>query len=229
MKYFLDTEFHESKKPVKMLGITLKEVRNIDLISIGIVCEDGREYYAINKDCDIKAIWNDEWLRENVLKSIHADLVAKEGMYCKTYHWNLIEFSLKGMKNLIKWHGRSLPTIANDIATFIYGDDCGGSGMCAIEMAMKYEINDKTLEPEFYAYYADYDWVVFCWIFGRMIELPKGFPMYCIDLKQTMDELGLDKEWKRINCPDPKGEHNALVDAKWNFELYKLLCAVAKK
>jgi hypothetical protein len=53
--------------------------------------------------------------------------------------------------------------------------------------------------------------------------------MYCRDLKQTMDELGLDKEWKRINCPDPKGEHNALVDAKWNFELYKLLCAVAKK
>lgn len=229
MKYFLDTEFHESKKPVKMLGITLKEVRTIDLISIGIVCEDGREYYAINKDCDIKAIWNDKWLRENVLKSIHADLVEKEGMYCKTYHWNLIEFSLKGMKNLIKWHGRSLPTIANDIATFIYGDDCGGSGMSAIEMAMKYEISDKTKEPEFYAYYADYDWVVFCWIFGRMIELPKGFPMYCRDLKQTMDELGLDKEWKRINCPDPKGEHNALVDAKWNFELYKLLCAVAKK
>ena len=50
MKYFLDTEFHESKKPVKMLGITLKEVRTIDLISIGIVCEDGREYYAISKD-----------------------------------------------------------------------------------------------------------------------------------------------------------------------------------
>ena len=33
MKYFLDTEFIES-------------VRTIDLISIGIVCEDGREFYA---------------------------------------------------------------------------------------------------------------------------------------------------------------------------------------
>lgn len=33
MKYFLDTEFHEDGK-------------TIDLISIGIVAEDGREYYA---------------------------------------------------------------------------------------------------------------------------------------------------------------------------------------
>lgn len=229
MKYFLDTEFHESKKPVKMLGITLKEVRTIDLISIGIVCEDGREFYAINKDCDLKAIWNDEWLRENVLKSIHADLIKKQSVYCRIYHYDLISFSFKGMKNLIKWHGVSLPAIANSIATFIYGDDCGGSGMSAIEMAMKYEISDKTKEPEFYAYYASYDWVAFCWIFGRMIELPKGFPMYCKDLKQIMDEKGLDKEWKRLNCPDPEFEHNALIDAKWNFKLFTLLNAIEKK
>jgi hypothetical protein len=47
--------------------------------------------------------------------------------------------------------------------------------------------------------------------------------MYCKDLKQMMDEKGLDKEWKRINCPDPTGEHNALVDAKWNLKLFNLL------
>jgi len=35
---------------------------------------------------------------------------------------------------------------------------------------------------------SDYDWVLFCSLFGRMIDLPKGFPMYCIDLKQTLDE-----------------------------------------
>lgn len=40
--------------------------------------------------------------------------------------------------------------------------------------------------PEFWGYYADYDWVVFCWIFGKMIDLPKGFPMYCRDLKQSL-------------------------------------------
>jgi hypothetical protein len=53
-----------------------------------------------------------------------------------------------------------------------------------------------------------------------MINLPDGWPMYCKDLKQMMDERGLDKEWKRQNCPDPENEHNALADARWNFELY---------
>jgi hypothetical protein len=47
--------------------------------------------------------------------------------------------------------------------------------------------------------------------------------MYCKDLKQMMDDKGLTKEWKRENCPDPEGEHDALVDAKWNMKLYQLL------
>ena len=39
MRYYLDTEFIEDGK-------------TIDLISIGLVSEDGREYYAINYNCD---------------------------------------------------------------------------------------------------------------------------------------------------------------------------------
>ena len=73
-------------------------------------------------------------------------------------------------------------------------------------------------KPEFWGYCADYDWVVFCWIFGQMIDLPDGFPMYCRDLKQLLDEEGKEK------LPDPKGEHNALVDAEWNEKLYLYLC-----
>ena len=38
--YFIDTEFHEHKKPIKFLGFTIAKVWTIDLISIGIVCED---------------------------------------------------------------------------------------------------------------------------------------------------------------------------------------------
>jgi len=37
----------------------------------------------------------------------------------------------------------------------------------------------KTTNVQFYGYYCDYDWVVTCWQFGKMIDLPKGFPMYC--------------------------------------------------
>lgn len=56
-----------------------------------------------------------------------------------------------------------------------------------------------------------------------MIDLPKGFPMYCRDLKQMMDEGNLTKEWKQRVCPDPINEHNALVDAKWNYLLFKAI------
>jgi hypothetical protein len=76
-------------------------------------------------------------------------------------------------------------------------------------------------EPEFYAYFADYDWVVFCRLFGRMIDLPKTFPMWCRDLKQMMWERGLDSDWKDEHVPQNGNEHDALADAKWNFELYK--------
>ena len=232
-KMFFDTEFLEGTQK-EFFG---KTKPTIDLISIGMVDEYGRQYYAISKDFNLKEAWNRHdivtddvgretkvyWIRENVLKSIYKELLRKE-QYARTYYWNLVEpFSYKTLKNLIKWNGKSNADIANDICAFIYGDDCGGSGMSAIEMAMKYEMNDKTKEPAFYAYFGAYDWVVFAWLFGKMINLPKGFPMYCHDLKSMMDQKGLTKEWKRKNCPEPEDAHNALSDAIWNLKLYNLI------
>jgi hypothetical protein len=72
--------------------------------------------------------------------------------------------------------------------------------------------------PEFWGFYADYDWVLFCQVFGTMMDLPRGWPMYCRDLKQLCDDLG--------NPPLPKqgkGEHNALADARWNRQAFHFL------
>jgi 3'-5' exoribonuclease-like protein len=67
-------------------------------------------------------------------------------------------------------------------------------------------------DPEIWGYFADYDWVVFCQLFGRMVDLPKGFPMYCMDLKQWAKQCGVKiKE----AVPQPPGMHDALVDARW--------------
>lgn len=52
MRYWFDTEFDERG-------------RVIHLVSIGIVAEDGREYYAVNADYDEKLA--NPWLQENVL------------------------------------------------------------------------------------------------------------------------------------------------------------------
>lgn len=73
-------------------------------------------------------------------------------------------------------------------------------------------------KPEFWGYYSDYDWVVFCQIFGAMINLPKGWPMYCRDIKQLCEEKGNPK------LPQQgKGEHNALADARWNKIAWEFL------
>jgi hypothetical protein len=42
----------------------------IELISIGIVCEDGREYYAVNRDMPVRRIRKHRWLMDNVVPSL---------------------------------------------------------------------------------------------------------------------------------------------------------------
>ena len=243
MKYFIDTEFqHGFHKP--LFG---KNRHFIDLISIGMVAEDGRELYAISNEFDLKSAWKDEWLRENVLRSIYNELLSKEHV-ARYYHSGLVEpFSYKTLKTLIGWNGKSNKRIAEEIVAFTTGDIAGDK----IDGTKRMIIHQSN--PEFYAYYADYDWVLFCSLFGKMINLPKGFPMYCNDLKQTLDEkvkslksISIDIperfeliknknffKWDiqdkfeliqgSINYPKASNEHNALSDAKFNRDLYLFL------
>lgn len=147
-RIFLDTEFNE-------------DGRTIELISIGLVHEDGREYHAVSTEFDPSRC--NEWVTANVLPHLPTDPLL--------------------------WKPRK--TIAEDVREFAFS------------------AGDK---PEFWAYFADYDWVVLCQLFGRMIDLPRGFPMYCRDLKQRMDSLGVKKE----QLPAQEGTlHSALDDAHW--------------
>ncbi|MCM2394371.1 3'-5' exoribonuclease [Streptomyces albipurpureus] len=57
MKIFYDTEF-------------LDDGRTIDLISIGMVAEDGRELYAVSCEFDQAAVCRHDWLMANVWPSL---------------------------------------------------------------------------------------------------------------------------------------------------------------
>lgn len=72
-------------------------------------------------------------------------------------------------------------------------------------------------KPEFWAYYADYDWVVLCQLFGTMMDLPVGWPKFCMDLKQ----LCVSKGDPRL--PKQENEHGALADARWVKEMWERL------
>ncbi len=188
MRYFFDTEFHEYKK---------NGVNTIELISIGIVAEDGREYYAVANEFDIDAAINISWLNEHVINPILAGFASDRPDTSP----QTVFFAM----------GKSNNDIAREIVEFTAGNTA-----------------------EFYAYYADYDWVVFCWLFGRLIDLPEGFPMYCRDLKQMMDDIAedhykpdsLDMLKGRSDYPKQENEHNALDDARWNKKLYAFLISL---
>lgn len=66
------------------------------------------------------------------------------------------------------------------------------------------------LRPEFWAYYADYDWVVLCQLYGTMTEIPTGWPHFCMDLKQFAMHCG-----HPITDDGRPDAHNALADAMW--------------
>lgn len=79
-------------------------------------------------------------------------------------------------------------------------------------------VSTQNTRPAFWGYYADYDWVVIAQMFGTMMDLPKGWPMYCRDLKQWCDQLGNPELPKQTST-----EHNALADAQWNKVAYAFL------
>lgn len=164
MKYFYDTEFIEDGK-------------TIDLISIGIVAEDGRTYYAISKEFKPKKA--SQWVKDNVLSKLPSRKISFYDSPRVKEEWRA-------------WKSRE--QIKKDIIDFI-GED----------------------KPEFWAYYADYDHVALCQLFGKMIDLPKKYPMYTNDLKQLCMSKGNPK------LPKIDNEHNALDDAKWVKEMYKFL------
>ena len=165
MRIFYDTEF-------------LEDGKTIELISIGMVAEDGREYYAVNRDMPVRKIRKHEWLMENVVPGLpkgHGD--AKIHM---PKRW-LFHYADPVVKHRT--------AIAVQVAKFI----------------------QATPDPQLWAWYGAYDHVALAWLFGPMINLPDGIPMWTNDLRQECERLG------NPTLPEqPDGVHNALADARHN-------------
>jgi hypothetical protein len=154
-RWFLDTEFNE-------------DGRTIELISIALVSEDGREYYAVSAEFDPDAC--NDWVKANVLPHLPAFRMSRA-------------------------------QIAEQVSALLLWD---GS------------------KPEIWAYFADYDWVALCQLFGPMVALPEGFPMFCMDLKQLMASEGISRD----DLPAQSGAaHDAREDARWVRDAHRSIAA----
>lgn len=154
-RYFLDTEFIEDGK-------------TIDLVSLALVCEDGRELYVQSEEADLSRASG--WVKKHVISNLD-----------KT-----------------SWYTRD--EIKTKLLDFV------------------------KLPAQFWGYYADYDWVALCQIFGTMMDLPEGWPMYCNDLKQLQVAKAPDVDLHKL-CQQ-EAEHNALWDARWNMCIYSKLTSL---
>lgn len=145
MRIFYDTEF-------------LEDGKTIDLISIGMVRENGDAFFAVNRNANWTRIRDDDWLMNRVVPNLPMS----------NTHW---------------WMSRD--DIRDAVVEF-----CGE-------------------KPEFWADYAAYDHVALCQLFGKMIDIPKGWPYFTHDIQTAA--FGI---WHLVNLPSAHREHDALGDAR---------------
>lgn len=111
---------------------------------------------------------------------------------------------------------KKLPHRPSREGKILYGEQDRWKTRAQIKEEVTHFIGED--EAEFWGYFADYDWVAFCWLFGKMIDLPKNFPLYCRDIKQMMESLGVE------DIPfEPEDKHSALADAVWNRRAFEWL------
>lgn len=184
MKYFYDTEF-------------LEDGKTIELISIGIVAEDGREYYAVNADMPMDRIRQHDWLLRNVMNSIPVTPKTLLDAYIanpanRHPRPGITTLQVDRTNSCVK----PIWVIANEIRDFL-------------------SAGEKT---ELWAWYGAYDHVVLAQMWGTMISLPKGIPMHTNDVRSLVDFTGIDQLPKQA-----QGVHNALEDARHVRKMYQYI------
>lgn len=172
-----------------------------------MVCEDGRELYYINENCD----WNraNNWVRENVLKPIGIEQINSKWYFSSDAKKHILERERIPCK-ILQFVKQDL----GDAGGFIDDDHI-------YQRLHEAEVKEKL---EFWGYYSSYDHVILSQLFGTMMNLPKGFPMYTRDIKQECDRLGNPK------LPEQgEGNHHALSDAKHNKLMWEFLHDISKQ
>lgn len=177
MIYAIDTEF-------------IDDGSTIDLLSIGVVCEDGRACYVQNADCKIYRA--NAWVRENVLPQLSQ---CPSGRSQDDHIWPP--------------YTRQTQCCFLPGCPWQYRDDIG-------QIIQRFVGTDPA--PIFWGYYCSYDWVALCQLFGTMMELPTGWPRYCRELRQHLDEHG----FADLKQPDTM-PHHSLEDAQWIMEKLELV------
>lgn len=223
MRIYYDTEFVE-------------DGRTVDLISIGMVREDGAELYLVNEEIDSWIVSDsngDNALYDKITKGSNAEFLMTNVIphlpIKKRYDGKpIFEYrrSDRGSFRLDEADNRvvSRRYIRNAVRAFVLDVQPGERVRMETGLGLsgEPEITEMVrVDPvELWAWYGAYDHLVLAQLFGRMVDLPAGFPMYTCDIQQYADHLGVGED--RLP-PQPKDAHNALADARWVRDAWRAL------
>lgn len=176
MNLYFDTEFTGLHK-------------DTTLISIGIISEDGRTFYAELNDYDESQI--DDWLQENVIDNLYlGKIFGPEGFESRNLITNEEGTKILSYDFIIK---DSMEMVATELKRWIE------------------QFDDIKIWSDCLAY----DWVLFNHLFGHAFNLPKNIYYIPFDICTLFEIKGIDPDISREEFVTGVDgiKHNALYDA----------------
>ncbi len=189
VRFWYDTEFIERGPDHPIIPV-----------SLGMIREDGERLYLINGQAPLELLYDNTWLRANVLKwlpvMIHPD-TERPGGGGPLIEWNEDSYSYSD-------HVWSIPEWQTRLEEFL------GEGRHPVEL---------------WADWSAYDHVLLAQVWGTMLKLPRWMPQRTHCTQQLIDDLGLREEWSELAgsleaAYGPTEAHNALHDAGWTKEVW---------
>jgi hypothetical protein len=196
--YYVDSEFIDDGKTV-------------DLISIGIVCEDGRELYLQSSEFNIDKA--SQWVKDNVI--MHLDLCpyiqqppgplyslgTLYGAQAQHRKGQCVD-QIYGLRHRCPWRTRA--QMRRDLLGFFGFSSGTPEGI------------------ELRGWITAYDYVAFAQVFGTMLDVPAGLPHYIHELQAILDAQGITDD---MLPPQEAGLHRAIDDARHIKRLWELVKA----
>lgn len=182
MRLYFDTEFTGLHK-------------DTTLISIGIVSEDGRSFYAELNDYDKTQV--DDWIQKNVI----SNLLFREPNQGECEH------------NSMQRHEASNP-IGSPINKGYSMEVRGNKLEVSKELRLWMNQFDSV---KMYSDCLAYDWVLFNDLFGHAFNIPKNVYYIPFDICTIFEMNGIDADISREEFTNNSvigKKHNALYDAK---------------
>lgn len=149
MKYFFDTEFETSVLPT---GVVM-----IAPISIGIACEDGRDFYAEFHGAKLRAM-SQPWLAANVAPHLTGEEYAPSAIAAMVEAFCRPRNKTRGYCNCAR--GIPYPCPEHDAPVAAHEP------------------------PTWVAGFGGFDWVVLSSIWGGMMAMPDGWPYHFVEAEE---------------------------------------------